>query len=66
MDKAGAVSLRRAAEMANTLVKMGIDFVPIPVKSDTDKAALIADLMRRLDELEAEDDGRNADCDILG
>ena len=41
MNRASPAVLRKALEYAQLLSKSGIDFVPVPVLSDEDKASLI-------------------------
>lgn len=54
MNRASPVDLRAALEIANALMKAGIDFVPIPVLSDEDKAILARDVQIRLEQIEKE------------
>lgn len=54
MNRASPVDLRAALEIANALMKAGIDFVPIPVLSDEDKAILARDVQMRLEQIEKE------------
>lgn len=48
MNRASPVDLRKAMDVANTFVKAGILFVPVPVLNDADHAALVADVNKRL------------------
>ena len=52
MNRASAVDILNALAVANTLVKAGIDFVPVPVLSDEDKAILVRDVEMRLTQIE--------------
>ena len=44
MNRASSVDIRKAILVANEFVKAGIDFVPVPVLSDEDKAILVRDV----------------------
>ena len=48
MNRASPVDIRDALAVVNTLVNAGIDFVPVPVLSDEDKAILARDVQMRL------------------
>lgn len=52
MDRANPIELRKAKEICESLLKIGLDFVPMPVVSDKDKATLTAELFKRLADLE--------------
>ena len=52
MNRAHPTDLRKALEIANALMKAGIDFVPIPVIDQDDKNELAMDLQRRLEQIE--------------
>jgi len=54
MKRADPADLRAALEIANALMKAGIDFVPTPVLSDEDKAILARDVQIRLEQIEKE------------
>lgn len=54
MNRASPVDLRNALEIAENLVKAGIDFVPVPVLSHEDKAILVRDVKMRLSQIENE------------
>ena len=54
MNRASPVDLRLALEMAHSLAKTGVVFVPVPVLSDEDKAILVRDAYMRLDKIEKE------------
>jgi len=54
MNRASPVDLRIALEMAHSLAKAGVVFVPVPVLSDEDKAILVRDAYMRLDQIEKE------------
>ena len=51
MERASPVELRKAVDMANALVKVGLSFVPMPVLDDADREALVAQAMARMDTL---------------
>ena len=54
MNRASSVDIRNALAVVNTLVIAGIDFVPVPVLSDEDKAILVRDVQMRLTQIENE------------
>lgn len=54
MKRANPANLRRALEAAQAMAKAGIDFVPVPVRSDTDRAELVYMVKQRLDLVEPE------------
>lgn len=59
MNRASPVDLRNALEIAENLVKAGIDFVPVPVLSDEDKAILARDVQMRLAQIKNESEVNN-------
>ena len=59
MNRASAVDILNALAVVNTLVKAGIDFVPVPVLSDEDKAILVRDVKMRLTQIENESEVNN-------
>lgn len=59
MNRASSVDIRNALAVVNTLVKSGIDFVPVPVLSDEDKAILVRDVQMRLTQIENESEVHN-------
>ncbi len=52
MTRASPAELRKALSIAHAIAEDGIDFVPIPVLNEHDKAEQLAELQRRLDEIE--------------
>ena len=52
MKRAHPTTLRKSLLMAQAFAKGGIDFVPMPVLSEEDKAKLVEEIQRRLDEIE--------------
>ncbi len=54
MTRASPAELRKALTIAQAFAKGGVDFVPIPVLNEHDKAEQLAELQRRLDEIEKE------------
>ena len=54
MNRASPVDIRNALEIAHTLAKAGIDFVPVPVLSPDDKLILARDVQMRLNQIENE------------
>ena len=59
MNRASSVDIRNALAVVNTLVNAGIDFVPVPVLSDEDKAILVRDVQMRLAQIENESEVNN-------
>ena len=59
MNRASAVDILNALAVVNTLVNAGIDFVPVPVLSDEDKAILVRDVQMRLAQIENESEVNN-------
>ena len=59
MNRASAVDILNAILVANEFVKAGIDFVPMPVLSDEDKAILVRDFQMRLAQIENESEVNN-------
>ena len=59
MTRASPVDLRNALEIAENLVKAGIDFVHVPVLSHKDKAILTRDVKMRLTQIENESEVNN-------
>lgn len=55
MNRASPVDLRKAIAIANEFVKAGILFVPMPVLSEPDHVALVADMSKRLESIEGAD-----------
>lgn len=53
MNRASAPDLRKALEVAHSLMKAGILFVPMPALNQADHETLVAELRRRMDALEA-------------
>lgn len=51
MNRASPALLRQSLEVANTYAKAGIDFVCIPVLSESDRAKLINDGALRIEQL---------------
>lgn len=62
MNRASPANLRQSLEVANTYAKVGIDFVCIPVLSETDRVELTNQGALRIEQLldraEAEDAGQ--------
>lgn len=59
MNRASSVDIRNALAVVNTLVNAGIDFVPVPVLSDEDKAILARDVQMRLAQIKNESEVNN-------
>ncbi len=56
MNRANPADLRAALALANTLARVGIDFVPIPVIDQDDKNELAMAVQARLAKMEKEAD----------
>ena len=54
MNRAIPADLRKSLAIAQAFAKGGIDFVPMPVINEEDKAAQVAELQRRLEQIEKE------------
>ncbi len=52
VERASPVQLRKALELANLFVKMGVNFVPVPVASDEEQQELAAQALDKLAEME--------------
>jgi hypothetical protein len=52
MNKATAVQMRKALEAVNAFKQAGIEFIPVPVLNDEDRAKLTEDVFRRLSVIE--------------
>ena len=59
MNRASSVDIRKAILVANEFVKASIDFVPVPVLSDEDKAILARDVQMRLAQIKNESEVNN-------
>lgn len=58
VERASPVTLRKALELANLFVKVGVNFVPVPVTNDEEQRELVEKALKRLAEIEAaSDDG---------
>ena len=51
MNRASPVDLRKSLEAANSLARIGIRFVPIPVATEEEFQTLAAELSRRLEQI---------------
>ncbi|MFP2422186.1 DUF1382 family protein [Pseudescherichia vulneris] len=51
MNRASPVDLRKSLEAANSLARIGIRFVPIPVATEEEFQTLAAELSRRLEQM---------------
>jgi hypothetical protein len=52
IERASPAKLRKALELANLFVKMGVNFVPVPVASDEEQQELVAQALDKLAEME--------------
>lgn len=58
VERASPITLRKALELANLFVEVGVNFVPVPVTSDDEQRELVEKALKRLAEIEAaSDDG---------
>lgn len=56
MSKATAVQMRKALEAVNAFKQAGIEFIPMPVLDDEDRAKLAEDVFKRLSIIERQAD----------
>jgi hypothetical protein len=52
IERASPFQLRKALELANLFVKMGVNFVPVPVASDEEQHQLVTQALDKLAEME--------------
>jgi hypothetical protein len=52
LERASPVQLRKALELANLFVKIGVNFVPMPVANDEEQHALVGQALAKLAEIE--------------
>jgi len=52
IERASPAQLRKALELANVFVKLGVNFVPVPVSSDEEQAALVERALAKLADME--------------
>lgn len=52
IERASLAQLRKALEVAHLYVKMGINFVPVPVTSEAEQNALADQAFAKLEEIE--------------
>ena len=57
LERASPIQLRKALELANLFVKMGVNFVPVPVASNEEQAELVAQAMAKLEVMEQQAEG---------
>lgn len=48
LERASPLQLRKALELANLFVKMGVNSVPVPVASDEEQAELVGQALDKL------------------
>lgn len=53
LERASPVQLRKALDLANLFVKLGVNFVPVPVANDDEQVTLVEQALAKLAELEA-------------
>ena len=58
MKRANPADLRKALEIAQSLAKAGIDFVPVPVMSGIDRVELTHTATQRLERMASESEER--------
>lgn len=56
IERASPVQLRKALELANLFVKIGVNFVPVPVANDEEQHALVEQALAKLAEIERDAD----------
>jgi len=52
MNRASVVEMRKSLEMVEVFKKVGLRFVPMPVTHEADFQATMAEMQRKLDEIE--------------
>jgi hypothetical protein len=52
IERASPAQLRKALELANLFVKMGINFVPVPVASEEEQRAFVEQSLAKLAKME--------------
>ncbi len=52
VERASPVQLRKALALANQFVKLGVNFVPMPVASEAEQQELVGQALAKLEELE--------------
>jgi hypothetical protein len=52
LERASPADLRKALELANVFVKLGVNFVPVPVANAEEQRALVEQALTKLEELE--------------
>ena len=57
LERASPAQLRKALELANLFVKMGVNFVPVPVASDEEQDELVSQAMAKLQVMEQKAEG---------
>lgn len=57
LERASPVQLRKALEAANIFVKMGINFVPMPVANEAEHADLLAQAFDKLEIMARDQEG---------
>lgn len=57
LNRASPAQLRKALELANLFVKMGVNFVPVPVISDEEQEELVWQALDKLATMERQAEG---------
>lgn len=61
LERASPIQLRKALELANVFVKLGVNFVPVPVSSDEEQRALVEQALAKLARMEQDAEDTSAD-----
>lgn len=57
LERASPAQLRKALELANVFVKMGVNFVPVPVSNEAEQVELVQQALEKLKEMEQQAEG---------
>lgn len=57
LERASPAQLRKALELANVFVKMGVNFVPVPVSNEAELVELVQKSFEKLKEMERQAEG---------
>lgn len=57
LERASPTQLRKALDLANVFVRMGVNFVPVPVSSDAEQVELVEQALEKLKAMEQQAEG---------
>jgi hypothetical protein len=60
IERASPAQLRKALELSHQFVKMGVNFVPMPVANDYEQRAMVMQALDKLAKLELDADSEAA------